>query len=80
MKIDKYYTLRTKITVLALIVSFTITIIGFAIVYMQNTMIFKKNLSEKISFQAKIISEYCTVPLVFDDQAGATEVLNRLRV
>jgi signal transduction histidine kinase len=68
-----------KLVAIILVVSLFTLIIGFTFVIFKDIASFKADMKQNTNINAKLIGEYCAVPLVFDVKDNAAETLEKLR-
>ncbi len=52
--------------------------IGFTLVIVSNIKSFKEDMRSTVIVTAQVVGEYCVSPLVFEDSAGAEQILEKL--
>lgn len=78
MKLFQNASIRKKITSIILIVTIISLIGGFSIEIIYNIRSYKKDLINSIALDAKLISDYAVPTILFDDNKGATGILEKL--
>jgi signal transduction histidine kinase/CheY-like chemotaxis protein len=78
MKLLHRLTIRQKIISIILTVTIISIITGFTIEIFSNIKASKNELKNKTTLDAKLISDYLIPAFLFDDQAGAKEILLKL--
>ncbi len=71
--------IKLKLILIILFVSFFTLIIGFAFVIINDIINFKTDMKNNTIVNAKLIGEYCAVPLAFDVKDNAIETLEKLK-
>lgn len=79
MTFFKKLSIKSKLIALILSVSLIALIVGFTLVIISNVKSFKSELENNAVINAKLIGEYCAVPLFFDVQESAKETLDKLK-
>ncbi len=74
----KDLSIRNKITLIILFVAFTVITSGFIFISFWNLNQYKKQIKSQLYLDTKLVSDYCIVPLVFEDKQQATLALSRL--
>jgi PAS domain S-box-containing protein len=80
LKFIRDMSVRNKITLIILFVVFTALIIGIVFISYWDIKRLKNEIQAQLSLEAKMVGDYCIVPLIFGDQLQATEALSRLRL
>jgi PAS domain S-box-containing protein len=75
----KNFSIRNKIIAIVLIVVFAATLVGFVFLATWDMQRLKKDMQANFKLNAKLIGDYCVVPLYFSDNQQATEALQRLK-
>ncbi len=70
--------IRNKLIGITLFVTILALGIGFTLVIVSNIRSFKEDMKNNTIVTAQVIGEYCVSPLVFEDGAGAEEILAKL--
>lgn len=78
MMVFQYLSIKHKLVVIILFVSFVVVACGFSIIIYNDIKIFKKDLFETSELNAKLISEYSKGPLSFGDKEMAEEILAKI--
>ncbi|NTV18793.1 MAG: hypothetical protein HGA83_05130, partial [Bacteroidales bacterium] len=71
--------IKNKIIVIVLFVVFTAISAGFITIATWDINKLKANTQSNLVLNAKLIGDYCVVPLFFDDKNQASEALLRLK-
>ncbi|MBI9036719.1 MAG: PAS domain-containing protein [Bacteroidales bacterium] len=79
IKFIQNLSIKNKIVAIILLVTYLSLGIGFAFVAMWDISRLKSEIQSNLVLNAKLIGDYCVVPLTFDDNQQATKVLSRLR-
>lgn len=74
--LTKTVSIRGKISLLIVLITFFVLSIGFTFVTINNIDVFKTELRQNTKKNAKIIGEYLIVPLMFDDKVEAEHILS----
>ena len=72
--------IRNKTIAIVLIVVLLVLSIGFIFMGIQHISKLKSDIRSSLILNAKLIGDYCVVPLTFDDNKQAAEVLSRLKL
>ncbi len=80
MKFLKNLSIKNKLILNVLAVSFLVAGLGFGIVILHQIKHLHRDLKENSILQAQIISEYCISPLLFEDFEGIDEILDKIKV
>lgn len=77
---SKLYNLsiRNKLIGITLLVTILALGIGFTLVIVSNIKSFKADMKNNTIVTAQVVGEYCVSPLVFEDSAGAEQILAKL--
>jgi PAS domain S-box-containing protein len=70
--------IRNKLIGITLFVTILALGIGFTLVIVSNIKSFKEDMKNNTIVTAQVIGEYCVSPLVFEDNAGAEQILAKL--
>jgi len=70
--------IRNKLIAITLFVTILALGIGFTLVVVSNIKSFKEDMKNNTIVTAQVIGEYCVSPLVFEDSAGAEQILSKL--
>jgi two-component system NtrC family sensor kinase len=70
--------IRNKLIGIILFVTIIAMGIGFTLVIVSDIKSFKEDMKSQTIVTAQVIGEYCVSPLVFDDSAGAEQILAKL--
>jgi len=70
--------IRNKLIGITLFVTILALGIGFTLVIVSNIKSFKGDMKNNTIVTAQVIGEYCVSPLVFEDSAGAEQILAKL--
>ncbi len=76
----KDLSIRNKIIGIILFISFSAISVGFVFISVREVGRLKKENLSQLSVEAKLIGDYCIVPLMFGDNQQATEALSRLKL
>jgi|WetSurMetagenome_2_1015567.scaffolds.fasta_scaffold00395_3 signal transduction histidine kinase/CheY-like chemotaxis protein len=79
LKFHNRLTIRQKIISIILIVTIISIITGFAIEIYNSIKTSRNELKDNITLDAKLISDYLVPTFLFDDRAGAKEILQKLQ-
>ena len=74
----KDLSIKNKITIIILFVAFTVITTGFIFISFWDLQRHKKQIKSQLYTSAKLVSDYCIVPLVFEDEQQASLALSRL--
>ena len=78
MNFLKKISIKNKIIVIILFITFFIVSIGFTFDIISNVKTFKKEMADNLLMHAKLIAEYSVTTLLFDDKEGAMDILHKL--
>jgi PAS domain S-box-containing protein len=78
-KLIENLSIRNKIIVIVLFVSFIVMLAGLAFFAKWDYDRFKTEIKQNLILDAKLIGDYCIVPLTFYDNQQATQTLARLK-
>jgi PAS domain S-box-containing protein len=78
MKPLRSISIKTKLIMIIVGVSFTIAIAGFLVVFLNHISSLKEDLKNNTVLNAELVGQYCVVPLTFQYVEEANEVLNKL--
>ncbi len=70
--------IKTKLIMIIVGVSFVIAIAGFLVVFLNHISNLKDDLKNNTVLNAELVGQYCVVPLTFEYIEEANEVLNKL--
>jgi PAS domain S-box-containing protein len=70
--------IRNKLIGITLFVTILALGIGFTIIIVSNIKSFKEDMKNNTIVTAQVIGDYCVSPLVFEDSAGAEQILSKL--
>jgi len=70
--------IKNKLIGIVLLVTLLAIGVGFTLVITNDIKIFKEDMVDNTVLNARLIGDYCVVPLTFHDKAGAKEVLEKL--
>ena len=70
--------IKNKLIGIILIVTVVVVVGGFTADIFITNAVLRDELSDSTALHAKLIGEYCVVPLSFDDQSEATNILAKL--
>ena len=79
MRLFRNQSIQNKLTAIILLVTTVAIAGGFAANILQMSRNFRKGLQQDTALQAKLVGEYCVVPLSFDDKRQANNVLAKLQ-
>ncbi len=79
MKLLRDLSIKNKLIVLILLVALFALTSGLTVVIINDIKTFKEDMVNNTIINAKLIGEYCVYPLTFQDQAGAEEILTKLK-
>lgn len=79
IKIIQNLSIKNKIISIILLVTFLMISFGFAFVAIWDLNRLKSDIQSNLLLNAKLISNYCVVPLTFGDDRQATEALSKLK-
>ena len=79
MRIFRNLSIKYKLIGIILSVSMFAIVLGFTVIIIKDIMYFKKNMVDDTTLTARLIGDYCVTPLAFNDNAGAEEVLGKLK-
>ncbi len=77
---NRFYTIKNKLIVIILLISIVSYSLIFISVYLRNTRKEKLNFASDHKLHAKLIAEYCAVPLDFEFKNEAIGILSKLKV
>jgi PAS domain S-box-containing protein len=78
MSIIYNLSIRNKLIGIILLVTILALGIGFTLVIVSNIKSFKEDMKNNTIVTAQVVGEYCVSPLVFEDSAGAEQILAKL--
>jgi PAS domain S-box-containing protein len=78
MKPLRSISIKTKLIMIIVGVSFIIATAGFLVVFLNHISSLKDDLKNNAILNAELVGQYCVVPLTFDYVEEANEVLNKL--
>jgi len=78
MKYLRSISIKTKLIMIIVGVSFIIAITGFCVVFLNHISTLKDDLKNNTVLNAELVGQYCVVPLTFQYIEEANEVLNKL--
>ncbi len=78
MVIFRSSSIRRTLTMIIVGVSFTIALVALLVVFLNLITSLKDNLKASTVLNAKLVGQYCVVPLTFDYVQEANDVLNKL--
>jgi PAS domain S-box-containing protein len=78
MKPLRSISIKTKLIMIIVGVSFIIATAGFLVVFLNHISSLKDDLKNNAVLNAELVGQYCVVPLTFDYVEEANEVLNKL--
>lgn len=70
--------IRNKLIGITLFITILALGIGFTLVIVSSITSFKEDMKSNTIVTAQVIGEYCVSPLIFEDSAGAEEILSKL--
>jgi PAS domain S-box-containing protein len=76
----KNLSIRNKIIAVILFVSLTVLSAGSALIVGWDVNRLKADMQSKLILEAKLIGDYCVVPLTFEDKRQAQEALSRMKL
>ena len=79
MRVLQNISIKNKLIILILLVSLLALGTGFTIFIINDINTFEEERINNTVVNAKLIGEYCVSPLAFQDKAGATEILAKLK-
>ncbi len=79
MNLFRHYSIKNKIIGIVLLITLSTLGIGFTIAIYKDVQYFKADLINNMNLTARLISEYCIGPLIFDDKKNVVELLSRLQ-
>ncbi|MBN2090280.1 PAS domain S-box protein [candidate division KSB1 bacterium] len=79
MNLFRDYSIKNKIIGIVLLITLSTIGIGFTIAIYKDVQYFKADLINNIVLNARLISEYCIGPIIFDDKKSVGELLSRLQ-
>ncbi|MBN2614363.1 MAG: PAS domain S-box protein [Bacteroidales bacterium] len=79
-KILRDLSIKNKTIAIVLFVVLMVISIGFIYMGIQHISKLKSDIQSSLILNAKLIGDYCVVPLTFEDHEQATEVLSRLKL
>jgi PAS domain S-box-containing protein len=79
LKFIRNLSIKNKITLIILFIAFTVITVGFILISVWDTKRLKTEIESQLSLNAKLVGDYCIVPLVFGDNSQATVALSRLK-
>ncbi|MCP4582468.1 MAG: PAS domain S-box protein [candidate division Zixibacteria bacterium] len=71
--------IKNKLLTIILLISSLSLGLGFAAIIFQDIITIKSDMVNAVILDAKLIGEYCVVPLAFEDKESATEILNKIQ-
>jgi PAS domain S-box-containing protein len=80
LKFIKDLSIGNKIVAIVLFVSVTVISAGFGFIATWDINRLKNEIQSKLILDAKLIGDYCVVPLTFEDKRQAREALSRLKL
>src|SRR5512133_2039434 len=78
MRVIKGFSIRQKIISIIIGVTIISVVTGLIIEIVRNTKADRKNLTENITLDGKLIADYLVPTFLFDDPAGAKEIMLKL--
>jgi signal transduction histidine kinase/CheY-like chemotaxis protein len=78
MKFRLWFSIRQKIVLIILTVTILSILAGFTIEFFTNINTSRNELKNNTTLDAKLIADYLIPTFLFDDRAGAEEILNKL--
>jgi PAS domain S-box-containing protein len=78
MKSLRSISIKIKLIMIIVGVSFIIAIAGFSVVFLNHISSLKDDLKNNAVLNAELVGQYCVVPLTFEYVEEANEVLNKL--
>jgi PAS domain S-box-containing protein len=78
MSFSKRFTIKSKLISLMLILAFCILLANSIILYVREVTQLKNNLYNQTAIQARLLGEYCISPLIFEDKAGAEDIISKI--
>lgn len=79
-KFIRNLSIKNKIIAIVLFVVMMVISIGFVVIALQHIAKLKADMKSSLVMNAKLIGDYCIVPLTFGDDKQATEILSRLKI
>lgn len=79
IKFIKDLSIKNKIIAIILMVTILTISLGFTFIAFWDINRIKSNIQSNLVLNAKLVGDYCVVPLTFGDQEQATEALSRLQ-
>ncbi|MFH1196453.1 MAG: PAS domain S-box protein [bacterium] len=79
MKMFLNLSIKSKIILIILIVTSITIWIGFTIITINDINTYQKDLVSSTTVNAKLIGEYCIVPLTFRDHEEATKIIEKIK-
>lgn len=80
MKLFQSFSIKSKLTVIILVVTVFAIVTGFGFVIYNNIETFRRDMVDNTLLQAKLVGNYCVTPLDFDYPSDAEKVLEKLRI
>ncbi len=71
--------ISTKLFAIIVLVAFVSLLLSYGLSGWIQYLSFKEAMVEKVQVNARLVGEYCVVPLTFGDEAGALEMLKKLK-
>ena len=71
--------IKNKLILTILAVTFITATLGFSIVIFSHISSLKKDLVSNLEMEARLTAEYCITPMTFNDEKGATDILKKLK-
>ena len=78
MRSFRSISIKTKLIMIIVWVSFVIAVAGFSVVFLNHISSLKGDLKNNTVLNAELVGQYCVVPLTFGYFEEANEVLNKL--
>ncbi|MGD9158827.1 MAG: ATP-binding protein, partial [Desulfobacteraceae bacterium] len=78
MKAFKDFSVKMKLVIIIVGVSFGIVFTGFLILFINYTSVLKNDLKSNAIINARLVGQYCIVPLTFEYGQEAQDVLSKL--
>lgn len=79
MKLFPNLSIKAKLIVLVVAISMISIIVGFSIVMVKDYLQIRRDLLNKVQFEAALVGEYLVGPLNFDSKKSVADVLEKMR-
>jgi len=79
MRLFHHFSIKSKLTVIILVVTVFAIVAGFGFVIYNNIETFKQDMVDNTVLEAKLVGNYCVAPLDFNYPSDAEKVLEKLR-